>query len=134
MSDLRRLLHDIYEKNGALTAEFVVEEAKNKNHPLHNRFEWNNAVAGHKYRLVQAEEMIRSVKVTYTTEDPADDSAVRQWHAVRRDKTYEPIEELMQDDISRELLLRLAEREWRALHRRYSHLAEFIQVVRADVA
>lgn len=134
MSDLKSLLAGIYEKRGELTAEAVLEEAKPKAHPLHSRFCWDNAEAGHKYRLIQAEELIRSVKVTHAAEDPSDDTAVRQWHAVRRDKTYEPIEKLMGDDIARELLLRHAEREWRALHRRYSHLAEFLEAVRRDVA
>lgn len=134
MSDLRSQLSAIYEKRGLLTAEAVVEEARPKEHPLHDRFLWNNAEAGHQYRLVQASELIRSVKVEYATAEPDDDVKVRQWHAVRRDRSYEPIERIMQDDIARELLIRQAEREWRALHRRWSHLAEFVVAVKRDVA
>lgn len=48
---------------GRLSATLVLDEAKAKTHPLHNQFIWNNTIAGHKYRLIQARALIRRVKI-----------------------------------------------------------------------
>lgn len=45
---------------GNLTPDAVVEAARPKAHPLHHRFEWDDSVAGHKYRLDQARALIRT--------------------------------------------------------------------------
>lgn len=59
-----KTLSEIYRKHDKkLTAEIVVKEAKPKSHPLHPCFEWNNVKAGREYRLQQARNLIRCVKV-----------------------------------------------------------------------
>jgi hypothetical protein len=50
-------------KNGSLTPKVVVDAAREKDHPLHNYFEWNNTTAGEAYRLWQARQLIASVTV-----------------------------------------------------------------------
>ena len=42
-----------------LKPSFVVQEARNKKSPLHAEFEWDDAKAGHEYRLAQARRLIR---------------------------------------------------------------------------
>lgn len=65
LKELRKILDGIAEQHsGHITAELVVELAKNPNHPLHNEFEWNDAVAAYQYRLAQARRMLR-VRVAY---------------------------------------------------------------------
>jgi hypothetical protein len=132
---LRDQLATIYEQHGKLTPSLVVDAARPKSSPLHSRFEWDNRVAGEKYREVQAGELIRSVKVRRSIGDD-DTEAVNAYHSVTRaDGTaYEPIEEIMADEVSVQIVLRQAEREWRQMHRRYKHLAEFLKIVREDVA
>ena len=44
---------------GLLTTHAVVKHARNKQSILHSQFEWDDAVAGHKYRLMQARQLIR---------------------------------------------------------------------------
>lgn len=133
-TSLRDLLRGIYEERGQLTAALVVEEASSPDHPLHHRFEWDDTEAARRYRLSQAEELIRLVRVESVAQDPRDDATVREWHAVRRDGKYEPIEQIAQDQFSSQVLLRQAQREWRTLFRRYQHLQEFIEMVRGEVA
>ena len=41
----------------------LVREAQNKSHPLHHRFIWDDAVAGHKHRLATAAAIISSIRV-----------------------------------------------------------------------
>jgi len=46
-----------------LTAETVVKAARNAKSPLHGEFVWDDTKAAHRYRLVQARTLVRSVKV-----------------------------------------------------------------------
>lgn len=54
-------LREIEDRNGVLTPEAVVKAAKPKDHPLHDRFEWDDRRAGQKHRLHQARQMIRVI-------------------------------------------------------------------------
>lgn len=67
--EVRAALEEIAAQNaGRLLPESVVQAAVNPLHPLHNEFEWDDSTAAHQHRLNQARTLIRSVKVTVTTE------------------------------------------------------------------
>lgn len=131
---LRDELTALHRENGRLTAQLVVDAARPVGHPLHDRFEWNDAVAGEKYRRTQAAELIRSVKVEWATGSVTTEP-VRAFHSITRaDSTsYEPIEDIATDDLAAQLLLRQAVRDWKALHRRYQHLDGFLRAVKSDI-
>lgn len=135
MSNLRDQLKSIYETHGALTPKLVVDEARDAEHPLHARFEWDDAVAGPKYREVQAAELIRSVRIKYTPKGSDEERDVRFFASIPRPEgsTYVPVEDVADDPFARELLLRQAEREWKAMRRRYAHLDEFLELVRSTL-
>lgn len=134
--DLREQLLAVRDKyGGVLKPEYVVEAAQPPAHPLHSRFEWDNAIAGPLYRRKQAQELIQSVKIVYkeaTENEPS--SSVRFFQSIRRDTgfVYEPINEIAHDPVAAEILLREAKREWMALYRRFGHLREFIEMVQGD--
>lgn len=133
---LRDELQNIYDQYGSLTPALVVDTARSKTHPLHDRFEWNDKVAGEAWRRQQAHELIRSVKVVYREADDANpEKSVRAFHAVRAEKghVYEPVDKVIADDFTRRLVLQDMEREWRALHRRYQNFEEFAAMVRHDL-
>lgn len=136
MTGLREVFDRLYAERGRLTPELVVEEAAAPDHPLHDRFEWDDAKAAHAHRLDQAERLIRRVKITREAPDdlPSDVHEVRAYHTVRDGTGYHPIARIVEDPVRHELLLRYAEREWRTLFAKYGHLREFIETVRADVA
>lgn len=133
---LEDALQSIYDRRGFLTPAAVVEEAhRNRSEAgktLHEKLEWDNRVAGHKYRVQQAHELIQSCRVTYreATEDEAARS-VRGFHAVHTEKghVYEPLDKVTQDPFLRQMLLRDMEREWKAMHRRYHEFEEFSELV-----
>lgn len=134
---LRDQLQEIYDRRGELTPALVVEEARDEQHPLHDRFEWDDAIAAEAWRREQAHELIRSVRVVYReADDTSPEKSVRAFHAVRTERghVYEPAEEIREDEFKRQLVLRDMEREWRALQRRYEGFAEFVDMVRRDVA
>jgi len=55
--------------NGRLTADLVVQAARNKDHVLHPCFEWNVAAAAQEHWLDVAGEIIRQVKIEWTIEN-----------------------------------------------------------------
>lgn len=57
-------VRELYEKNKVVTAEMVVEDAKNEGSPLHHLFEWDDEKAAGLYRLERAREVIRSIPYT----------------------------------------------------------------------
>src|SRR5574344_3101287 len=136
--NLRDALQTIYNQRGTLTPAIVVAEATNQNHPLDIDFEWDNTIAGARYREIQAAQLIRSVRITYANTPDGEPKAVRAFLPVRRDpkdpddtkSSYEPVEQLLASDFQRELLLREFDREWKLFKQRYGHLREFAELVK----
>lgn len=135
MMSLRDQLEAIRSEHGYLDPEVVVDVARDEEHPLHDRFEWDDSVAGEAYRRDQAHRLIQSVRVKYVTDDRPKD--VRAFLAVPRADsprpTYEPVESVMQDDFQRRLVLTQMEREWQTLRSRYGDLVEFGEMVHRDL-
>lgn len=138
MADLRSVLTDHYKKHGDLTPEIVVDEARPEGAPLHDRFEWDNKIAGDKYRIVQAQQLIRSVNIEFIDKRTGERKFVRGFHSRREAGQeaggYQPTEEIVQDEMSLRLLLKQCEREIADLKRKYGHLAEFADMMREAVA
>lgn len=137
MSDLKSLLNGIYVERGQLDGETVVAEATPSNHPLHHHFEWDDNKAGHKYRVHQANRLIRRVKME-TVSPTADDGPhyvrafVSNYQAGIPDRNgYSPIEEVVSDPIQYQMLLRSLQRQVNELQRRFGHLKEFGETMRA---
>lgn len=132
---LRKELQAIYDYYGKLTPSIVVDEARTADHPLHDRFEWYDAVAGEKYRQIQAQDLIQSVKIRYRRASGSVEEC-RYFVSVEREGgfVYEPAQDVANDPIAVEIVLRTAEREWKALKLRYGHLKEFMEMVRRDAS
>jgi hypothetical protein len=58
-------------EEGKLTADLLVQKATPADSLLHDLFEWNDKKAGKMYRVEQAREIIRSIKVVVIIEDRA---------------------------------------------------------------
>ena len=54
---------EIYHRDGDVKPSTLIAEAKPKDSPIHNAFEWDNKKAGHEYRLIQARAWIRRVEI-----------------------------------------------------------------------
>ena len=135
--NLRDELEAIRDRHGELTPKAVVAEARDPGHPLHSRFEWDDAVAGEAYRLDQARGLIRKVRITYveaTDKSPAKQTRFYQSVRTETGSSYRPSPEIAADPFQRKLVLADMEREWQALKRRYADFAEFAEMVRRDIA
>lgn len=127
MSDLATELQSIRKRHRRLTPKIVLEEARDEAHPLHDRFEWDDAVAGEAYRLTQARELIMRVKMR--REDAPDAKPIRRFYAIRAadsdEYTYDDIEDILQDGFRRKLLLNEMRRRLDELEQQYGALQEF---------
>lgn len=87
MSDTIATLIGIYERDGKLTTEQVLTEAADPASPLHTAFEWDDQIAGYRYRLIQAGELIRKAEVTIQ------EMRVRRFVFLPSTDSFHPIEE-----------------------------------------
>jgi hypothetical protein len=139
MSDLRSELTAIYRKRGELTPQSVVDEARPEGAPLHSRFEWDDEIAGEKYRIVQAQQLIRNVKIEYI-QPSGEKQRVRGFFPIRdmdedsEQTGYRPTEDIVQDDMALRILLKQCERDIADLKRKYGHLSEFAELMREAIA
>jgi hypothetical protein len=135
-------LQEIYDDNGAITPQLVVETARDDEHPLHGHFVWDDTVAGELYRCNQAAQMIRRVTIRRTTPD-GDDVVTRAW--VSRTEIegqagdeppigqYLPVEVVISSPDLRPKYEQAMEREWKALYAKYKEYQTFIAMVTADI-
>jgi hypothetical protein len=133
MSTLLEQLTEIRDQHGALNPVLVVDTARDPGHPLHSRFDWDDTVAAHKWRLEQASQLLRAVKMPASPTRPGD---LRAFVAVKgaqaHSSDYVPTGEAMEDEFARKLVLRNMEREWRTLKRRWEHMREFADLIARD--
>ena len=130
---LREQLDQIRTQYGKLTPASVVNEARDPDHPLHSRFEWDDAVAGDKYRLMQARQLIAVVKVKLPATEDRGPVNLRAYHSVPSEdgtgNEYMPTEEVATDPVLRAMVLRKMRREFEQLQIQYGHLSEFFDLL-----
>lgn len=68
MAEVSERLREL-EKEGRLDPQDVVDDARDESSPLHPFFEWDDNQAAAAYRLGQARQLIRRVKIEVTVRD-----------------------------------------------------------------
>lgn len=130
---IRDILHELYEQHGELTAELLVDVARNAAHPLHDQFEWDDAVAGEEHRKHQARRLIARVKVRYV--DPRNDAhtvKARAYHSVRTPagQAYRSTDDVVTDPYMRQLMRRQMYRDFQAMLDRYNGFDELWAMIK----
>lgn len=120
-------LERIYERDGSITPEAVVEDSTDPSAPLHGCFEWDNEKAAHKYRITQAQGIIRCIVSVDKPESPA--TPIRAFVSTRQ--SYKPITVVINDADARAELLRSALAELENFKRKYAALQELVCVFNA---
>ena len=137
-------LQAIYDSNGELTPALVVQEARNPEHPLHKRFTWDNDEAAERWRLHQAQVLIRSVNVVIEQTSNAAPIKVRAFvsqteihNGLETDDqpsgVYLPVERVVTDDVLRTAWFQALRRDWERLKAKAGASQEFAQMVLADM-
>lgn len=92
-------LSRIHEDNGVLTAKAVVDESRPEDAVLHPVFEWDDHVAGEKWREHEARELIRSVVVVSDDESERAPVFINTVRVVDGGvvRSYEPAQTVVRD-------------------------------------
>lgn len=119
------------ENGGVIMPSVVVDRARPPENPLHPHFEWNDSVAAEKFRLEQARYIIR-MTITQETSQP---TPRRVFVALRSERPagggYRELTSVMSDEKMRADLLAQAKADALTFQRKYAHLEEMADVIRA---
>lgn len=124
-------LEELRSKNGGvLTADLILEAAKNQNDPMHSWFDWNPLDAARKWNLSQARQLVSSITVVYRTEGSKETKSVRAYLSVATEtaREYRAIIDIQTDERLRDAILERALTELKAFQRKYEDLREFTSI------
>lgn len=117
------------ERTVGLTTKNLVDASRPEDAPLHKDFEWDDAIAGEKYREVQAGKMITSLKIVLKQEEAKPTRGfVTLEYAPGKPGNYESVENVLLVEEKRNRLLTLAIRELQAFRRKYIALSELSEL------
>lgn len=112
---------------GRLTPVAVVDSARDPSHPLHVHFEWDDAKAAESFRLEQAREIIRVVRVEDDEREPP--RAFLSVSEGRAGTSYRTLGDVMDSAELQNIVLAQAERDLVAFQRRYAQLVDVCDIV-----
>lgn len=120
------------EKIDDLTPDNVINVAKDERNILHDIFEWDDSIAGHKYRQTQARSLISNIKVTIISDNNDEPVTTKAYVSLSRSNRYEPIEKIVKDVDKYAILLERAYKELNAIKNKYEEIKE-IQDLLKDI-
>jgi len=127
-----RTIHDELEEirgndpDGLLYPNTIVEYARNENTLLHERFEWDDEIAGENYRIWQARQLIVRVKI-----EAIKGHIIQAYVSLTSDRSdggYRSMVEVLQDDDASGELLMDALEEFKRLEEKYKELKELRRI------
>lgn len=116
---------------GGVTAEQVVEFARDPNTALHASFMWDDSQAAHRYRLLQAQDVLRVM--VRTVAGPTGVTRVRAFVCLSSDRhvgggLYRPVAAVLESAAMTDTMMRDALKELQALRTKYGHLTQLAKV------
>lgn len=127
--EMQEELIRIYQRDGKLTPGMVLEEAAKPSSVLHSAFVWDDSAAAHQYRLIQAGQLIRRVRVVHQEAPDAPARRVTLFHDVsvgREEREYQSVDVIARDVEMRERAEARARAEMTQTRRRYEALVELL--------
>lgn len=133
-ADAETVYREITEIGEEVTPEEIVEKARNENTELHKCFEWHDRVAAEKYRIQQAQSIVRNIAHTVEYRDASGDEKTVTVRAIlctnQRDNKYETIQRCIENPDSFARLKATMLRDLEQFKRRY----EKYSAIRAEFA
>lgn len=106
--------------------ETVIEVARNKRDYLNRFFEWDDAKAGHEYRLIQVNQLICSIR-THDEETGEHRPAFVSLTPDRGHRGFHTADEIVSNADLQAATLRAADRDLAAFQRRHRALSDLCQ-------
>ena len=111
------------------TVKDIVNKARDNNSNLHNLLEWNDEIAGEKYREIQAGDIVRNLVIVKQVDGKEENTNIRVFvSSNQRDGVYKPITSVIRVQEEYEQLLQQALRELQAFKNKYKDLSELHEV------
>lgn len=129
-----RELEKLSKRHGELRPADVVRAASSPAHPFHNYFEWDDTIAAAKFRIVQAQKLLRVVILVQETDgEESVPIRVRAYQNIQDDDSqyYCSTVKAMSDDHLRQKVLAQALREMNTFKEKYRDLKELAKVFEA---
>lgn len=117
-----------------LTAELVVEDARDPRSPTHPYFEWNDETAAHRYRLGQARGYIGGIKFVPAEGGQAKPVAIKVRPGAGGNDAYTTVAPAMQDEDVLLDLIDAIQRELSRLQDRYRAYPALRPVLQGPIA
>lgn len=137
----------LYERDGKVLPEAVVDAARPLDSPLHHRFEWDDSIAAEAHRLAQARQLIRQVKIQVVTDPDEPPVYTRAFVHIPDEKpdsiadgelaqegAYYPHDVVAASPILSRIALREMDRRWRDLRRKYEAHQQFWDLIQQELA
>ena len=132
--DPQKTYDEIYGDGESRTLSDIVDLARNKKSAMHNYFEWDNKIASEKYRVIQAQRLVKNfVLIREDPETKEEEKTV--FRLVEADSsrtgTYKPVKFFYENKDEYEKLLDRAKIELEGIKNRYQRLTELDSVIDA---
>ena len=135
-SILRDELMRIKESFG-LTAENVVNQAKDKKSVLHDYFNWDDTDAAHRFRMVQARILINTVNIEIIEHKSGAKSKVALFESIvidnkSNEREYKPVYEILGNDEWRQQIVDRALNEliyWKDKHQQFKEFSKVVSAI-----
>ena len=126
-------------KGGAVRTRVVIEAAQDKHSLLHGYFEWDNEIAGAKYRIHQARQLLNHLTVIVKTDgEEREQKAYLNVSVITEEgsveQIYVTIDRALTDDEFRAQILAQAIKEikyWQQKYKEYNELSTIFQAIEA---
>ncbi len=129
-ADATKVASELESLGSEYTLSDVVEKARDSHSEMHSCFEWDDTVAGQKYRECQAGQMIRQLVIVRDNKNEQEKTNIRVFVSTgKRDNTYTPTKLIVKKQDEYEALLERALVELRAFKQKYSSLSELEEIL-----
>lgn len=123
-------IEKIKAKEGAISSEIIVKNAKSANSPLHPLFEWNDTVAADKFRKYQANQILHCLVIVEEDKEPTRAFVnIESGTKPGQKGLFLNIQDALTNENTREVVLRNAYAELIAFKQKYAKLSELAKVI-----
>lgn len=128
-ADANKVASEIEALGDDITPAQILDKARDENTELHKCFEWDDSKAAEKYRLIQAEKVIRLLVIEHPGENAETSSPIRCFYKTSDGQGYKPSKVIFQNPNEYQALLLRAKEELRAFKAKYSMLHELDEIL-----
>ncbi len=129
-ADANKVGHEIEELEEK-TPTNVLERAKDKNSELNKLFEWDDTIAGEKYRKQQATQILNNIVVHIRKDVNDTTKVVKAFVNVKKGEEYENREVILKSPTQYNMLLDKAIKELKSVAEKYCDIEELQEVFNA---